>query len=269
MANKKYEFTGETITIEDGIVLHQIRALREFGASIMAGEVGGYIESGHNLSHEGKCWVHEGSVVYGDAYVSGDATVIGSSVIRGENVSICGEACVRDSKVEGKNVYILDGAFVDGNSHIQGNNCWIGNSAVITGSASVYGEVTIRDYARVDNGSTVNARNFEAMIEDVVKITDGAVVICDSEPVRVCGYARIGHGVTIRSTRDYMCFRDCITDTDDLTWTRRDDRWAVGTFDGTAEELIEYGRASGTEHAAYYEAIVELVEKIKNLPVTN
>lgn len=266
--SNKYEFTGETITIEDGIVLRQIRALRSFGG-VAAGEVGGYIESEYNLSHEGMCWVHGGSVVYGDARVSGDSTVIGSSVIRGENVNIMDEACIRDSKVEGEAVTILGGVFIDDRSHIQGNNCWIGNSAVITGSVSVYGEATIRDYARVDNGSIINARNFEAIIEDVVKITDGAAVICDSEPVRVCGYARIGHGATVRSTRDYMCFRDCITDTDDLTWTRRDDRWTVGTFNGLAGELIEYGRASGAEYAAYYAAIVELVEKIKNLQITN
>jgi carbonic anhydrase/acetyltransferase-like protein (isoleucine patch superfamily) len=267
MTNKKYEFTGETL-IEDGIVLRQIRALRSIGGEAK-GNVGGWIESERNLSHEGECWVEEGSVVYGDVCVLGDARVMGSSVIRGESIIIRDEACVRDSTVEGLNVGIFGNAFVDDNSHIQGNNCQIGNSAVITGSVSVYGEATIRDYARVENGAIINALNFEAMIEDVVKITDGASVLCDSEPVRVCGYARIGHGATLRSTRDYMCFRDCFIDNEDLTWTRRDDRWTVGTFNGTAAELLEYGRTEGVEYEGYYAAFIELVEKIKNLPITN
>ncbi len=63
MSEKKYEFTDETIEV-DGYILHRIRALRDFG-SVHAGDLGGFIESEDNLSHDGTCWVHFGAWVYG------------------------------------------------------------------------------------------------------------------------------------------------------------------------------------------------------------
>lgn len=268
MANKKYEFTGATLTIEDGIVLHQIRALRDI-RPVKAGEVGGWIASEYNLSQHGESWIFENSVVYDDAVVSGDATVLGSSVIRGENVRIMDGACVKDSKVEGQAVHIMGTAFVSGNCHIDGQDCYIQNNAVISGNSEILGCVTVRDYARVENFATVNALNFPALIEDVVSVTDYASVVCISEPVRVCGYARIKDGSVVRSERDYMCFKDCISNDESITWTRFDDKWACGGFHGTATELLEYGRAAGVEYEAYYAAFIELVEKIKNLPISN
>jgi hypothetical protein len=56
---KKYVLTGETKSYT-GHTLHRIRR-------ISGGQIGGWIESEKNLSHEGTCWVHD------DAQVSGDA----------------------------------------------------------------------------------------------------------------------------------------------------------------------------------------------------
>jgi len=61
--SKKYELTGETKTLPCGTVLHRIRALRDFG-SVKAGDLGGWIESELNLSHEGDCWVSGNAKVY-------------------------------------------------------------------------------------------------------------------------------------------------------------------------------------------------------------
>ncbi|WP_245257372.1 hypothetical protein [Bartonella vinsonii] len=75
----KYELTDETIEVE-GITLHRIRALRDFG-KIKKGDLGGFIENESNLSHDGNCWVYDnayvldGAKVYGDAYVSENAKV--------------------------------------------------------------------------------------------------------------------------------------------------------------------------------------------------
>ena len=51
--NKKYEFTGKTANVGKHI-LHRIRALRDFG-DVKAGDLGGFIESEGNLSHDGEC----------------------------------------------------------------------------------------------------------------------------------------------------------------------------------------------------------------------
>lgn len=74
MSEKKYEFTDETIEV-DGYILHRIRALRDFG-SVHAGDLGGFIESEDNLSHDGTCWVHSGAWLYDmPAQLSGDGQV--------------------------------------------------------------------------------------------------------------------------------------------------------------------------------------------------
>jgi hypothetical protein len=52
--------------------LFRIRALRDFG-DVRAGDIGGYIESELNLSHDGNAWVFGNARVSGDAWVSGNA----------------------------------------------------------------------------------------------------------------------------------------------------------------------------------------------------
>ena len=76
MAEKKWEFTGET-KVHFGITLKRIRATVEFkikcGIIIRKGELGGWIEKESNLS--GNAWVSGNAEVYGNAKVCGDAKV--------------------------------------------------------------------------------------------------------------------------------------------------------------------------------------------------
>ena len=64
---KKYELTGE-VRVLFGRTLHQIKALIDIEVmNVKAGDLGGYVESEKNLSHDGNAWV------YGNAWVCGDA----------------------------------------------------------------------------------------------------------------------------------------------------------------------------------------------------
>ena len=60
MNNKKYEILmDEENTIKCGShTLHRIKALRDFG-DVKKGDLGGYVESEYNLSHEGNCWIYD------------------------------------------------------------------------------------------------------------------------------------------------------------------------------------------------------------------
>ena len=71
--NEKYEFTGETKNVE-GRTLKRIRAKANF-AEVKEGELGGWIEKGKNLSVYGNAWVSGDASVYCSARVSGDAMV--------------------------------------------------------------------------------------------------------------------------------------------------------------------------------------------------
>ena len=113
--NMKYRFTDKSINVGNH-TLYMIRALRSFG-DVKAGDLGGYIESEDNLSHEGDCWVFgddrtsmyaqvSGTArVWGDAQVSGTASIHGHAQVYGRarvsgctwvygNARICGDAYV-------------------------------------------------------------------------------------------------------------------------------------------------------------------------------
>ena len=91
MAEKKWEFTGET-KVHFGITLKRIRAVVEFKLKcgiIRKGELGGWIEKESNLS--GNAWVYE------NAWVSGNAKVYGNAEVYG-NANVYGDAWVKSSE---------------------------------------------------------------------------------------------------------------------------------------------------------------------------
>jgi len=110
-SDRKYEFTGKTQNY-DGTVLRQIRRISD-------GEVGGWIESEHNLSHQNDCWVSGNGKVSGDAWVHGVAKVFG------------------DCQVSG-NAQVFGDCQVSGNCHVSGE-------AWVHGDAWVYGDARVSD----------------------------------------------------------------------------------------------------------------------------
>ena len=92
---KKYEFTGETKVIA-GVTLKRIRALISFGF-IVKGEIGGFIESEKNLSHDGNAWVAGNARVTDNAWVAGNARVTDNAMVTG-------------------NAWVTDNAWVAGNA---------------------------------------------------------------------------------------------------------------------------------------------------------
>ncbi len=92
---KKYELVAEDTIEFFGIKLFRIRAVRDFGA-VKAGDLGGYVESEENLSHDGEAWVSDKARVFDKAQVldkarvsdwaqvSGTAWVAGRTLVSGE-----------------------------------------------------------------------------------------------------------------------------------------------------------------------------------------
>lgn len=78
---KKYELVDSIIDIY-GHTLYRIKALRDFG-DVRKGDLGGFIEWEHNLSHNGNAWVFGKAKVFEDAGVFGDAVVTESIVYIG------------------------------------------------------------------------------------------------------------------------------------------------------------------------------------------
>ena len=154
--NKKYELTDETRETYSGVA-YRIRAIRDFGL-IKAGELGGFIEGEHNLSHEDDCWIADDAFVFGNAKVSGNAVIEGNCIIR-DNALITDDASVVG------NAQIIDNAKIAGNAQV-GQNAIVCDNALVSDYAEVCGNARIEEHAKVF---------------DYCKISDHVVVAGGSE----------------------------------------------------------------------------------------
>ena len=85
---KKYELIATTFNGSD---VFQIKALQDIPSyGVRTGDLGGYIHSEKNLSHEGTCWVGKGARVFESASVYEDAVV-------NQSVLVCGHAVIHGS----------------------------------------------------------------------------------------------------------------------------------------------------------------------------
>lgn len=227
--SKKYKLTDETINL-NGATLYRIEALKDFG-EIKKGDKGGFIESENNLAHEGDAWVSDDACVYGSACVYGDACVFGC-------------ACVYDNALVSGNGQVYGNARVCGNARVY-------NHAYVYGDARVYGDTFVRGDARVCGNSRVygNAR-----------VTDDACV-CGDALVR--GYACVCGDAEISNKSDYIVFQNWWSSGRYFTWTRSNNKWSVGCFYGTGEELIKKAYKDSELSGREYERIVKYVEEIR------
>lgn len=143
---EKYRLTDETIEY-NCVTLYRIEALRNFG-SIKAGDKGGFVQSYHNLSQEGDCWIHGEAKVFGNAKVYENAQVFGRAEVCGY-ASVKGDALVFGraevygwAKVFGKAQVFCD-AKVYGNAFVHGDAEVLGNAEVL-GVAEVYGNAFVK-----------------------------------------------------------------------------------------------------------------------------
>ena len=100
MTTPKYE-------IKDGRVV----ALRDFG-DVKTGDVGGFVDGEHNLSHDGLCWIFGDARVSGRTWVSGDARVAGRAQVSGDALVFGRAQVFGDARVSG-NVCISGDTILD------------------------------------------------------------------------------------------------------------------------------------------------------------
>ena len=127
---KKYAMIETDTVVFEGKELHRIQAKRDIitadGRAVQAGDLGGYIESGRNLTQAGDCWVADNAIVAGNARVKDDA-------IACDNAIIYGKAVLADCSVVG-------------------GSCVIGGSAKLCGSAKLDGELRLSGTTWVRSG---------------------------------------------------------------------------------------------------------------------
>ena len=153
LKNKKYELTNETIEF-NGKTLYRIRALRDFG-DVKAGDLGGFVESENNLSHEGNCWVSENSKVLENGFVEANAVAKGNSIISG-NGKATGNSVLNGNTVICNNGVATDNAYLDGKTVVYENSSVGGNAKlkdiIVKGDSNVKGDIDISGEKIISEG---------------------------------------------------------------------------------------------------------------------
>jgi len=227
---KKYELTEQKMTIKKGLVLHRIRALRNF-ACVKKGDLGGWVESEFNLATDynlawiaGNARVFGAARVVGDAWISGNAQVYGRALVNEEaavdgNARVYGHAMISDCASVGEDTRVFGEARVIGNAKILGSAQVFGES-MVSGNASVREQVKIYGNAKV-YGEVNLFGNAEICGEAIIRYKE-----------------RIGCDVRIEKTDDFVTVFPIGIEKEVLTLTRC--RMAFGTHFGVSwDELLE------------------------------
>lgn len=100
--NRKFELTNDTkdVVIKgESVTVSRIKALRKVG-DVQKGSLGGYVESEDNLGRSGTSWVHDDSIVSGNARITGNTIVEDNSVVTGD-IKIMGDSLVTHTTIDG------------------------------------------------------------------------------------------------------------------------------------------------------------------------
>jgi hypothetical protein len=224
---KKYEFVGaakeivvppaEMTSLHPGDAnrysyVRRIRALRDFG-NVKKGEIGGWIESENNLSHEGLSWVGGNAIVCSEAFVYEDALVQGCALVI-DNARVYGSSCVRDESV------------IHGHAMIYGQS-------KIRGGAEICGNARVLDNARI--GNDIYPVPFQIVCGDAQVFGDAVII----NPEVLCDDARIHHG-GFKGYFEHMVFSFSDSVFRYFTYTPENRKWNFSRFTAQTKHKLKY-----------------------------
>lgn len=201
---KKYRLTEESKTFYIGsssTTLYRIQAIKDFDY-VKTGELGGWVESEDNLSHEKDCWVFDEAMVYGNAKIEDYAFIGGNASVSG-NARLSGFAKAVGSPSIYGNAKIYDRACISGKAEVFGNvricgGAKIFDSAMVNNNAFVSEEARIYEYAHVTGKAHITDK---ARISGNALIFDNAVI---SGTAWINGTTRIGRNAVIKDLEGFI-----------------------------------------------------------------
>ena len=171
MINRKYEITR--IAHEKYPFLHRIRALRDIGGEVKAGDLGGFVESEDNLAFGpgDDAWLFDDAIACNDAYVDK------GSYLRG-NAIACGHAYVSRGTLLAGHARAEDEAYIRGavlTDHARASGFAVivynqdtGGVPILSGQSAVYGRVSgdvrLTDTALVISGEEIQNDTLDALV---------------------------------------------------------------------------------------------------------
>lgn len=188
--------------------MFRVRALKDVGLRVRAGEVGGYVQHEWNLSQEGDCWVSDDAEVCDNARVDDDAWI-------SDNAEIS-----HDAKVSGRahvygDAWVHEDALVYGDADVSGNARVYGN-AHICGNARVYGDAEVWEVVAVYGNAHIygKARVFgDAEVYGDARVYGSALVFGNAH---ICGEIDHSAGIAFATKQNNWSIIE-VDNTDDTT----------------------------------------------------
>ena len=267
---KHYMLTDETINHE-GVTLYRIVATKPLEhARVAAGDRGGFVQSEYNLRGDG--WIADDAIVMERAVVRDRAQVRDNALVKG-NAWITNDARVLDNAVITGKTNIMGHA--DAYGHCFVRNASVSGSAVITGYASIdgvdvsiYGAARVEDNAKIGGCATIFDRAHiygNAVVSGIAHIGGGVSVYdnaCIDGDVSIADNVAVAGDAVIRCIDDFIIMHNNWSSGRAFIWTRSNNKWRVGCFYGTGEELIERAYRDSEYKGKCYEAAVRYVEQL-------
>ena len=148
--NQKYEITD--IAHEKYPFLHRIRALRDIGKDVKAGDLGGFVECKDNLSFQqgDDAWVYNNAIIAGQGCVDMGSVLRNRAIVCGSAYASHGSVLFGDARAE-DDAYIR-GATLFGSARVSGAGMILAApddpdcAPQLSGRCCVYGKVSGRVY---------------------------------------------------------------------------------------------------------------------------
>ena len=247
---KKYELTDSYINFY-GRKLYRIRALETFG-DVKKGDIGGYVESGKNLSQEGECWIYDNAAAFDNARVFDNAKMR-------DNSKIFNNAEIFDHVQMFNNARIFNNAKAYDNSKIY-DNARLHENARIFNNAKIHQNAIILGAARVCDNSEIFGN---AVLKDNVNVYDNARIY---KNVTLRGNAYIGEDADIFKDTHYLNIGAIGSQKHFVTFFRDNNKKIIvqyGYFMGDLEKFEKkvLNKHKGTKHEKIYKLAIELARK--------
>ena len=160
-SNLKYEITD--IPHETYPFLHRIRALRDIGKTVKAGDLGGFVESESNLSvdPDDDAWIFDDAIAAGDAYVDQNSCLRDAAIA-------CDSAYVSHGSVLSDHARAEDSAYLRGG--VMNSSARASGFAQLVSAPNQFGTPLLSGHCQV-----------YGIIRGDVRITGSAVVLPGEE----------------------------------------------------------------------------------------
>ena len=161
-----------------------IEAVRDFG-DVCAGDLGGFIEDEHNLSHHGDCWVYHSAAVYGKGRVNRNAKIYDQARVYdyamvSDDAVVSGQAEVFQRAVVFEEAQIGGLSTTYGNAQVFGKVQVLGHSK-IHDDAWVYGDFKIDGYANITRKTTQKPIVLTGFTYDVTIMDEHISIGCQTK----------------------------------------------------------------------------------------